>query len=152
MKKAQIEILGLMIIMVLIALGVLFAVKYVFLAPKTEIKQEFTEKNIALNMLDVMLGTDVLCNTNHISIQNLLIDCNRYPPNGIIMCGSASSCTFVENEIKSIFASTLDKWGNKYKFKINNAVKLENGECKGDIKTGIQPLPYDLEIKLEICD
>ena len=48
MKKAQIEILGLMIIMVLIALGVLFAVKYVFLAPKAEIKQEFTEKNIVL--------------------------------------------------------------------------------------------------------
>ncbi len=42
-KKAQVEILGLMIVMVLIALGVLFAVKYVFLAPKDDIKQEFID-------------------------------------------------------------------------------------------------------------
>jgi len=150
MRKAQIEILGLMIIMVLIALGVLFAVKYVFLAPKTEIKQEFTEKNIAQNMLDVMLGTDVKCNDNYISIQNLLIDCNRYPLDGIIMCGSDYSCVFVEDEIKGIFEKTSDKWGNKYYFEAGS--RKINLPCSKSKRTGIQPLPYDLEIKLEICD
>ncbi len=150
MKKAQVEILGLMIIMVLISLGVLFAVKYVFLAPKSDIKQEFSQKNIAENMLDVMLDTDVQCNSNYISIQNLLIDCKSRGPIGSINCAGSYSCNFVERKINSIFQETLIKWGNDFYFKADT-VGI-GSECEKGKKTGIQPLPYDLEIRLEICD
>lgn len=147
MKKAQMEIMGLAVIMVLISLGVLFAVKYVFLAPKSDIKEEYSQKNIAQNILYVLLDSDVKCNDNYISIQDLLVDCNGFKS---MHCDNEDSCAFAEEEINNIFDKTLRNWNNKFYF---NAEEISiNEKCPKGSKAGIQPLPYGLEIRLEICD
>ena len=158
MKKAQMEILGLVIVMILISIGVLFAVKYVILAPDKNIKGEFTQRNIAQNTLNVLLNTDVECNDAFVSIQDLLVDCIRF--GGIISCSGKVSCEYSKAKINKIFTETLIKWGNNFYFEAEGdsgeeiKIDQDNGiePCPGEKKTGIQPLPYGMTIKLEICN
>jgi len=152
MAKAQIEIIGLMLILILLSLGMLFAIKYVFLSPAKEIKAEYTEKNIAENMLYAVLETDVECNNNYISIKDLLIDCKESV--GVSLnCNGYSSCNFAKENINQIFKKTLEKWGNKYYFQADT-IKI-NELCVSGKKTGIQSFNLAtgiFEISLEICD
>lgn len=143
MAKAQVEIIGLVLILVLVGLGMLFAVKYVFLKPESEIKEDFTQRSIAQNLLDAMLDVNTKCKGE--TIQNLLIDCNNYK---FIDCGEPS-CEYVKGQINEIFRKTLDEWNNKYYFEADK-VKIGQ-ECSDGKKAGIQSLS-SLEIKLDICD
>lgn len=150
MAKAQTEIIGLVMILVLISLGMLFAVKYIFLSPAKEIKQEYTEKNIADNMLNAILDTDVKCGNSYISIEDLLINCRE---GGSLYCGMDNSCKFAENNINKIFEKTLEKWGNKYYF-YADPIEI-NEQCSKGKKTGMQAFNLAtgmFTIKLEICD
>jgi len=153
MSKAQMEIMGLAIIIILLSLGVLFAVKYIYLSPEKEIKQEFIQKNIAQTMLNAILDSDIECNNNYISIRNLLIDCNKYytgdlSNSGSITCNGEFSCEFVKKKISDILGRTLEVWKNDYYFEAGVINIKEN--CEGGKKTGMQILP-NLGIVLDIC-
>ena len=48
-KKGQMEILGLMIVIILIIMGILFAVRFVITQPASETKQEYTRSQMTSN-------------------------------------------------------------------------------------------------------
>ena len=127
-KKSQMEILGLAIIIALIAIGVLFVVKFVLLQPKPEIKAEFTQSQLTANMLNV-LTRSTTDNCYRASIGELMQDCVKAAS---IDCEPAAdgttlnSCEYLNNLLEddcssagnpdSIFCKILIAWNKPFYF------------------------------------
>ena len=76
MKKAQIEMMGLMIAVILILALVFFAAKYSGTKGTLSYKQEFSRSEMASNMLNALLSsTSRGC--NNLSISELLQECGN---------------------------------------------------------------------------
>ncbi|HLD06098.1 MAG TPA: hypothetical protein VJC16_01010 [Candidatus Nanoarchaeia archaeon] len=146
--KAQMEIMGIAVVMILVAFGVLFAVRYVFLEQPSSLGAEFDEQQLARQMVTVLLRTSV----GRESIQSLIIQCaqGQNPP--------AVACMDAQQHISSIFSQTLDAWGVKYYFQVqrgNQPVIQAIGQSCPRAKTSAeQPLPLGegtVRVVLEVC-
>ena len=114
-KRGQMEIMGLMIVVILLIVGVLFAIKFVVLKKPAETRQTFSRTQMASNMgLALMSSTTEDCRGT--AIKDLLIDCAEWPEaGGTISCGGGmKSCSYVNETIKSILNTTFDSWNVKY--------------------------------------
>ncbi|TKJ17384.1 hypothetical protein CEE44_02515 [Candidatus Woesearchaeota archaeon B3_Woes] len=86
-KKAQMEIMGLAIVVVLLMVGLMFALRFtLFKAPQTY-RKEYSETQLAANMLNTLLNTNTEC--NDISIGELLSDASKDNPS--ITCPGSPS-------------------------------------------------------------
>lgn len=138
MKKAQMEIMGLAIIIILLMLGMIFLVKFMVLDEKRSIKADFSRKQVAQNFLNAMLITNVdVC--NDATVSQIITEC--YEGGSNIQCGAnGGACDYLRNSLKSdFFTETLDKWHLAYRFYIDldkNPVDInfdgitQNNECK----------------------
>ena len=108
MKKAQMEIMGLAIIVILLVLGMLFVIGVV-IQPSTDIRASYTYEKLASNSLNALLKTSTDC--RDLSIKDLLKDCGG---DRNIYCGSENSCTYVENSIYTILEDTITPLNKKY--------------------------------------
>jgi hypothetical protein len=111
------EVMGLMIVVILLIVGVLFAVKFVVLKKPTEVRQTFSRTQTASNFgLALMSSTTYDCRGT--AIKNLLIDCAEWPEeSGTITCEDtyySKSCVYLNDTIKGILGNTLDTWKVKY--------------------------------------
>ena len=174
MKKAQTEMIGLVIIVILITLGMLFAAQFAINdAPEKKI---FTRKGLAYSTVSTILVTEFQCGDNKLSGKELLKDCYDVRlGSGLYNCGVLDSCEFFEDKISTLFSETLDKWGTNYEFTSKsitgtadplNLVTItprnpEGGQidnpCKGkDIDTSNPfPIPFEgglIQNLLLICD
>ncbi|MFC1742276.1 hypothetical protein ACFL3V_07110 [Nanoarchaeota archaeon] len=120
-KKSQTEIMGLMIVVILLIVGVLFAIKFVVLKKPPQLRQTFSRTQMASNMgLALMSSTTQNCRGT--AIKDLLIDCAEWPEaGGTITCDpdpetgfSLKSCDYVNNTILDIANKTLDAWWVDY--------------------------------------
>ena len=166
-KKAQMEIMGLVIIVILVALGMLFAIKFFVFKEPSETKQKFTYEQQTSNMLSAMLKTNV-CKGKE-TVESLLIDCVEGET--IICDDSQSSCEKANETIAIIFSDTLEgPWKQDYEFSVvkkspsgsldpdipfsqfpKNNINMCSGRSK---KAAVQPLPIrtgTMVIKLNIC-
>jgi len=173
MKKAQTEMIGLVIIVILITLGMLFAAQFA-LNDDPE-KKIFTRKGLAYSTMSTILVTEFQCNDNMLSGKELLEDCVNVELGGMgrYSCGG-DSCEYFESQVSALFSETLDKWGKNYEFTSKWITGTEDRElititpknsereeianpCKGkDIDTS-NPFPISLEsgliqTLLLICD
>ena len=109
-KKAQMEIMGLAIIIILVALAMLFVVQFVILKPQPDIKKAFTHKELAVNTVNTLLATTTEC--RDLSLSQLLKDCAE---GGVIQCtGGSLSCEYARSIIEEILTDTLDVWNKDY--------------------------------------
>ncbi len=108
-KKAQMEIMGLALIVILVTLAVLFAVQFILLREPSEARKEFIHKELASNTVSTLLSTNTECNNNKIS--ELLIDC---ADDRLLDCRRKGSCEFAHDTIKDILEDTLSKWNKEY--------------------------------------
>ncbi|MBW2967493.1 hypothetical protein KY362_03330 [Candidatus Woesearchaeota archaeon] len=107
------EIMGLMIIVILLIVGVLFALKFVVLKKPTEVRQTYTRTQLASNLGIAMMSSTTDCRDT--AVRTLLIDCaENYALGGGINCGGVSSCDYVDAVIADILNRTVDQWGTKY--------------------------------------
>lgn len=116
MRKGQLEIMGLAIIIVIIIFGILLSL--IFLRPKeSSLKPDLTDSTLASNMIDVILKTTLDC--KDIELKSLLQDCAE----GVVnkeYCSATDkdSCGKVTRIInESILQKTLDIWKKKYTFR-----------------------------------
>jgi len=156
-NKAQMEIMGLALIVILVTLAVLFAVQFIILREPSEARKEFVHKELASNTVSTLLDTDTEC--NKFSISSLLIDCAE---DQIIDCGTKDSCEYAHDTIEKILEDTLSSWGKEYYFtvKINNKTVHDldsiGTPCLGE-KITSSPcciLPTEqgpMKINLDIC-
>jgi len=154
MKKAQTEIIGLTMVLILIILGMIIVVR--FATEETiDYRKQFTQAELASNTLNTLLDTTSLC--DGLSMTGLLQHCNLANQN--INCSGVivNSCSYFSLESQKIFDETLEKWAVDYEFKVFDDEKtlITLGKaCIGDKKSKLFPIPSESEIlfvKLDIC-
>ena len=161
-SKAQMEIMGLVIIVILISMGVLFALRFSLSDQKSNLREQVVESELAAHILNAMLSTTTNCtNKNLITIAELYQDCalsNR------VRCDSGrDACEEAQNVTKLILDKTLEIWGKSYRFKIDGAVSdtaktelniTNKGGCGRQYERKTIPLPTGVGtalIQLDIC-
>ncbi len=127
MKKAQTEMLGIAIVVILISIGILFIVSNALRSSgETTSKREFSEQQLATNILASMLSTTSTCQNDKIS--TLLIDCGNCwdSPSTCRTCGgdfmgitilpNTIICTYLDIAVDAMLNGTLKSWNKKYQF------------------------------------
>ena len=151
--KAQMEIMGLVVIVILLIMGLLFTVTFIILRPPSETAQIATTGVIATSTLNSMLYTTTDCRDQ--SIQELIIDCNVYQK---IQCGM-SSCDYIKKTIPDLLNKTLAYQQRQYYFTItsngNATIPGIGKPCMGQRERAYQPLSTgfgtDITITLDVC-
>ena len=157
MKKAQTEIIGLVIVIILVILGATFFIRYMMYKEPMEYKKEFTQAELASNMLNTFLETTSDCNGITYTMSELLQNCGQ--GGGIVCGGNPDSCEYVKDAAEKIFEKTLDLWSpNNYEFKVffdEDSPKIYLGNpCAGNRKSKTFPIPTSsgtLSVRLDIC-
>ena len=164
-KRGQMEIMGLVIIIVLIIIGVLFGIRFVIKKEPPSLAQEFRQTRLAANLLSSMLGTTTPCHDT--TVTQLLQDCAI---GGGVRCststGTQNSCDFVDGVISTMLGLTLETWRQSYYFSIKGPTRVQainygwpedvvdNKGCLGEREFKMQPIPSRagvLSLRLEIC-
>lgn len=154
-NKGQMEIMGLAVIVVLVVLGLLFALLWMVPEmPKAPVKAR--ESVLAANFLNTLLGTTTECEER--TVRDLLQDCAL--TGGIMLCERKTSCEKSKEIIQKILDSTLEVWGKDYYFTISGSpdVKKITFEelCPGEREQKVHPVPvrpgFDITLLLQICE
>ena len=164
--KAQSELMGIVIVVLLVSFGMLFAFK-ISSEKKEPIKRSFDEKQLVSNTLGTFLRSTSTC--NHERISSLITDCGG---SCIITCpgfptgtgtgvkgNDCSSCLYLEKNANFIFENTLAKWGKNYTFEMYKTTKskivyVQNGKCAEYQESQTQPFPVYgdiIYIRLDLC-
>ena len=163
MKKAQTEILGLAVVVVLIIIATVLVAKFGF-RKTTDIRTDFVNSEEASNILNTFLKTSA-SQCSQLTMTELLQDCTQ--SNGLVCSNGQDSCSFVQSTATKILSGTLDAEKKKYEFIVCSnfnvkeikcydstpMVKVGN-ECAGQKKLKIFPIPINsgtIYTKLEIC-
>ena len=122
-KKSQMEIMGLLIVVILMILGMLFVVKFIILKPQGNIKQSYADTVLAANLKNSVIFFTTDCRKQ--DVQTLLKDC---VVGGIIddCPGGTNSCEYAVEKIEEIFDETLNVWNRDYRFE---ACLLDGRDC-----------------------
>lgn len=161
MKKAQMEILGLAIVVVLVLVATTFVVRFLVLKTPTDYRGGFVSSELASNTLNTFLRTAAV-GCQQLTMTELLQDCAQAGGSegfGVIKCDNGEdSCKFVKSSVTKIFQDTLGKWGMKYRFlaytNSQSPFIAIGNECRGEKKSKLFPIPAStttLYAKLDIC-
>lgn len=155
MKKAQMEILGLAIVIVLVLVATIFVVRFLVVKEPTEYRKGFIAKELASNIVNSFLKT-ASSSCSQLDMTELLQDCAQ--TSSITCDNGKNSCEYAESAAKSIFSQTLDKWNMKYEFKAytdSSRPLLRIGQqCKAETERGLFPVPINIGkmyVELDIC-
>lgn len=120
MNKGQIEIMGLLIVVILIVMGAMFYVKFVVLAKKPV--DQTSKQNIqATNLINAIMNIRVCDNT--VTIKESFTLCGNNEP----VCNEQNSCKYIQDQLVPIIDSTLDFKYSFYVKKIDEEIiKIEN--------------------------
>ena len=146
-KKGQMEVIGLVVIVILISLGLLFMAQFALKSdPK---KKVFVRKGLAYSTMSAMMKLDINCtdyNDNYrvkpLKLQgDLLQDCteNFGYYDSKYQCNGQHSCDYVNETITYLLNETLGRWNKHYEFKSSllSGIKpeiilqIKDGEGKG---------------------
>ena len=162
MKKAQTEILGLAIVVVLVVIATVLVVRFGF-KNTTDIRNDFIASEEASNILNTFLKTSAK-DCSQLSMTELLQDCAQ--GSGLICNHGEDSCAFVKSASTAILSATLGAEKKKYDFlacsnfnvkniKCDSTPLIEVGSpCPAQKKLKIFPIPINsgtIYTKLEIC-
>ena len=160
MKKGQMEILGLAVVVVIILVAAVFVVRFGFNKP-TNYRTDFLSSEISSNMLNTFLKTTARdCS---LTMTELLQDCAQGNSICCLNCDGSEtekvySCKYAESTANEIFSKTLDKWKMKYEFSAYadaNSPLIRLGiRCSGEKDSSTWPIPISagsIYIKLDIC-
>lgn len=114
-RKAQIETMGLLVIVILVSIILFFVLVYNSNRIKNvePDKQEFKDSQAIGNFGTTMLETTDDCGR---TIRELLTDCAF---KNQITCNDIDSCTSAQNTMEKILDLTLNEWGYEYTLSVN---------------------------------
>ena len=148
-NKAQMEILGVALIVVIVVIGLFFTM---FSKPKTfDSKEDVLDSQLAQSLLNAMLQSETECGNQ---LSAVIEDC--YKRNTLCK----DSCRYVHEKVADIFNETLDKWGKPYRFytdrKGERKIILEKDCTQSSAKStsGLAFLNYKSDtivITLDLC-
>ena len=160
-NRSQMEIFGLVIIVILLAIGLLFAIIILTKTPTREV-QRVKESVQAANFLNTMMGTTSISCAKR-SARELLQNCALATEEwvGATLCENGqSTCELFQGMVSTMLNQTLGKWGKNYRFYINGTqaverIKIESGPCEGEREGStrqekIRP-GLDVAVTLHLC-
>lgn len=145
-RKGQMEIIGLVFIVILLTIGMLFVAK--FGLNEDTSKKIFTRKGLAYSAMSAVMKTnvkdaclisdftgEVVLNNLKIS-DDLLEDCakNQGSKNQIY-CNGLDSCQYLNNTISELLNLTLGTWNKNYRFE-SRLIKYGDTTGAGDLVVG----------------
>lgn len=166
MRKAQIEMMGFVMVVILVTIGLFFSVT---LKQPPSTKRAFTvysDEKLASNFLITLLETDVgEAGYEHVNLHDLAVDCVRKnvgtPHYGFDACQKA------EDIATTILQETLEQWSYTYNLtytytdpskKTTTLFTISNGACTKELSApGLQPISLyrvtsgSALMRLEIC-
>jgi len=177
-RKGQMEIIGLVVIVILITLGLLFLTQFALKDGSDYNKKVFTQKGLAkstANSLMKITITEPDCLSQEGSTVNLrldrdlLRDCAMHYPTSLdsrYYCQQQHSCDFLEAFISEMLEQTLGTWGKRYEFtaqlngygQIDTLISINAGTCNNREKDSSGKIPLRaeeiglVESELIICD
>ncbi len=115
-RRAQTEIFGLAIVVVLLSFGMILILTYSGGGVPNELKE--LNEELADKFINAMLKTTTECDLH--TMQDLMGDVARYPPFGSITCGnSQSSYEYLNESLRYILDNTIEIWTKQgYQFSI----------------------------------
>ena len=167
-KKAQTEIIGLVIIVIIITIAMLFylsnSISNSADSNTDNIKKKFIDNELSMSFVQTLVRTTIP-QCNDLSFDKLIKDCGL--EQGFIRCSGGDSCEILRTVSQQIIEETLVNWGKAYSFKINfggssdiEPIVFETSDCSvstlGRQSPGVQPIPYFPEtgtafLELAIC-
>jgi len=155
MKKAQTEIMGLIIIIILIIMMIAFVTRLVVFDEPVDYKKQFTNTQIASNMIGTLLKTTSR-DCNGLSMTEILQDCSQ--AQDVICEDGQNSCDYFFTTTEQIFGETVEKWSIYYEFKVffedSSPIFTLGESCLGDKKSKIFLIPTGsavLNVKMDVC-
>ena len=140
LRKAQIETVGLVIIVIILAFTLIFALQFINKDKGNKLNENYLKLN-ADNLRSTILKTTI----NNCDIKDEIINCNNFNQ---AIC--LENCDKLNLIIKEIIQASVK---NNYEFDAGN-IKLVNGSCldKDIITSSIQPLALtDIKVSLKLC-
>jgi len=139
-KKGQMEMIGLVIIVILISLGMLLLVR--FGLNSNQDKKTFVNEGLVSSTLSSIAKTSAVCQDQNdgtikrLEIQTILIeDCaNYYQTNedgiglSVFQCDGKHSCGFTKDLIKNLLNQTLRKYGKNYQLTATLIINEQTNE------------------------
>lgn len=168
MKKAQTEILGLAIVVILVVIATVLVVRFGFKNTE-DLRSDFVASEEASNMLNTFLRT-TSSGCSGLTMTELLQDCAQ--SRGIVCDNNQDSCAFAQSAAESILSATIGAEKKKYEFYACGNFNVKEIKCLStplaraanpDVpvpcpsqrKLKIFPIPINsgtIYIKLEICN
>ncbi len=180
-KKAQMEIIGLVVIVILLTLGMLFLA--MFALNEDTSKKIFTRKGLATSTATALLKTNIECiqqggeKVYPALGKDVLEDCAKNPQSQsnsfctVYSCDNKHCCEFFNETTTKFLNDTLGKWNKKYEFEakliykqapapvILSVIKSKKGGCpktKPRDTSGLNPITVEggglIETVLYLCD
>ena len=148
MKKAQMETIGLVVIVTLLAFIFIFVLQNSAKQDLTKFNSRYSQLN-ADNLRSTILKTTIC---SDVDIEKEISNCIGY---GSGLCFSTNCKNELEKTIKEIIKNSMNIT-KSYSFTVrsNQEIKLEikSGTCKNVYSASSQLIPYsDLKINLNLC-
>ena len=165
MKRGQIEMAGLVVIVILITLGMLFMA--MFALKGKESKKIFTRKELAYSTMSALMKTTVECGELKLSLQgDVLEDCVVHPKGslrGDYSCDGMHSCDFFEVTATRLLNETLVEWKKRYDLQVvlgsRRVLEMVSpyGDCRARERDTSKPFPLETDLGtvqsvLYVCD
>lgn len=156
-KKAQMEILGIAVVVIIILVGTMFF--YILMNPLSDrsVVLDVAKTEIGANTLNTLLRTTTTC--KRLTVAELAADC---VDSSAVMCNAENSCNFLKSQINNLLSQTLENWGIDYQFDIlkqqgsefiSAEIKIQTKTC-GAKEHFEQIIPTQLtlaKISLDLC-
>jgi hypothetical protein len=160
-KSAQLEMIGLVIIVIIVITALLIFAVYKISHPVKNLQKTYVNNEIATNLLISMMWTDVEeCPVY--KLKDLVIDCAKPVPSK--RCGDRPACEMANKTIAEILDNTLVKWEMSYNLSIDSPYKgvfinFVNLNCTSKVKERVEgfeilslyPINSTTELRLGIC-
>ena len=157
------EMLGLAIIVILLALGIYFVSKFTLARPQELSQtQSFQYKTLGVNFVNTLLSADANC-TGAVTFTTLLENIADPTSTGILTCPNADIEQYFNQSARKILADTLDVWDYEYEFNVDFPAAAQkqritiNHEClsTSDAESSpIFPIPTEIgaiRVQIKIC-
>ncbi|MFH0979046.1 MAG: hypothetical protein V1837_07145 [Candidatus Woesearchaeota archaeon] len=157
MAKAQMEVMGLVVVIILLTIGLLLIVQFVVLKEPTQLKQRQSESQLAANFISTLLQTSTACSNYQIS--SLIQNCAT---RNDITCSGQSACKYVNQTISFIVNQTLVSWHKSFNLTVSGTsdtfpprgIVFTRGDCTGTKESkfyAIHAGSKTVIVNLDIC-
>ncbi len=156
-KKAQTEILGVLLVVILLVIGGVYFVTQ-SMKPSSTDTETYTDPEVAQSLLNSLMNTKT---EKNVIVSDIIKECYT---NRNDLCGQApdACCAYAHDTMKNAIEMTLVKWKKPYRLTVKRAgsddkiAEISVPECSDDSEKAqpgtyfIPPYPQ-VTVTLEIC-